>query len=79
MCIVHSMMYIVEACVCVFICVRCRYVLCTMLVCKALRALKEKGRYINVCYYYYYYFPEMSLKSFFLLEIGFFGVYCPCI
>ena len=49
-------MYIVEACVCVFICVRCIYVLYIRLVCKALRALREKGRYIHVSYYYYYYY-----------------------
>ena len=36
------------------------YVLCIMLVCKALQALREKGHYINVCYYYYYYVPIFS-------------------
>ena len=57
------MMYIVEACVCVFICVRCIYVLYIRLVCKALRALREKGRYINVSYYYYYRESEFKFQD----------------
>ena len=53
LCIVHSMMYIVEACVCVYLWEMYMFCVLSMLVCKALRALREKGLYINVCYYYY--------------------------